>query len=372
MEQPNKRKRVVRGKQSTAYTGEGAPIVNGRNLNNRGVRPAVRAAQNKARAEAERNLQLKRQKKKKKRLRNTILTLLSVAVVAVVVWNSSLFSGGLGSLFAGIGTPSALKGKLTTFLVAGIGDDESERSSTNLTDILMLVQVNKADEQIQILQIPRDTYVGDITPTGKVNAIYNRDDSWDYHGMEGLSKRLNEMTALPIDHYVTMKMDGFKDIIDAIGGVEMDVPADMSYKGVHVSAGRQTLDGKEALLVVRTRNIYSSGDLGRVGTQQLFMKAFLEQCKSIGLSEMTAAMPAAFGAIHTDLSAAQALACYNEMKDYDLSSIAIETIPGESAMVGGQSVYLVDGSAAAELLNEKFRPFSNPVDLSELSIAGSN
>lgn len=370
MEQPKNRKRVVRGAQSTAYEGNQPPVTSGRKMESRGVKPSVRAAQNHARAEAERQTQLKK-KKKKKRARNTLLVVLSLAVVCVVAFNSSLFSGGLGSLFAGIGTPSALKGKLTTFLVAGIGDDESERSSTNLTDIIMLVQINKVDQQINILQIPRDTYVGDITPTGKVNAIYNRDNSWNYHGMEGLSKRLHEMTALPIDHYVTMKMDGFKDIIDAIGGVEMDVPADMSYKGVHVSAGQQTLGGEEALVVVRTRNIYSSGDLGRVGTQQLFMKAFLKQCKSIGLSEMTAAMPAAFSAINTDLSAAQALSCYQELNGYDLSAINIETIPGESQMVSGQSVYLVDADAAATMLNETFRPFSDPVSVSDLQIAGN-
>ena len=73
-----------------------------------------------------------------------------------------------GSLYEGI--PHSAEG-VETFLIVGVGDDEEERENTGLTDTIMLAVVDKAAQSVQILQIPRDTYVGDITPTGKINAI---------------------------------------------------------------------------------------------------------------------------------------------------------------------------------------------------------
>lgn len=318
--------------------------------------------------------------KKKRRLNAkgkfavTLCVLLIVAALFLVtLLNAPLLQSKFGSIISGIATPDAIKDKVSTFLVLGIADDENERDSTNLTDTIMLVTMDLQTKKASVLQIPRDTYIGDETPTGKVNAIVNRDpDYWDYSGIPGLSKMLNEMLQVNIDHYVTMKMDGFEQIVDSVGGVEMIVPADMELNGTEVSAGQQTLDGKQAIAVVRTRNVYDNGDLGRVETQRAFMSAFVSKCLSLNTIEMMGIIPDCFKSMNSDITGRKAMGYYKKISGMDFSNFSIMSLPGEAGTYyspdGEQSVYEIDPNATAEMLNTYFRPYSNPVPVENLQI----
>ncbi|MGI5958254.1 MAG: LCP family protein [Massiliimalia sp.] len=320
-----------------------------------------------------------RLKKRKKKVRLTLAGkfVVGISVLAIVasvltvtgllLLNTQILSGG--EKFSPIKTPGHIQDKVSTFLVLGISDDESERESTALTDTILLAQVDFEKEKVSILQIPRDTYVGgEVTPTGKINAIYNRSDKWDYHGLEGLTQKIHEMFQIEIDHYVTMKMDGFADIVDSIGGVPMDVPVDMELNGTVVKAGPQVLNGEQAIAVVRTRNVYSNQDLGRIETQRAFLSAFANQCLSLGPSQMVSLIPKCFESVNTDLTALEAVDYYKEVKDFDLSNVSIMTVPGVSTRHGDQDVYSVYPNHTAKMLNDYFRPYSDPVDASQLQI----
>lgn len=272
----------------------------------------------------------------------------------------------VGDLYAGMG--SSLEG-VETFLVVGIGDNEEERESTRLTDTIMLAVLDKAAQSMSILQIPRDTYVGDVTPTGKINAIYNRGEDAEYHGLEGLSRRIYEMFRIPIDHYVLLDMKDFSTIIDSIGGIPMTVEEEMSYKGVTVYPGEQVLDGEHALVFVRTRNIYASGDLGRVSAQRVFLKAFAEKLQSLGVREIIQVLPSVMQAVDTDLSLVDLLTLYLSVGGMDLADLSMMMPPGEAAMVDGQSVYGLYPEETAAMLNESFRPYGEEVDASQLDLS---
>lgn len=268
-----------------------------------------------------------------------------------------------------IQTPVQNKEKVVTFLVLGIGDDENERENTELTDTIMVATVDLEKKQVNVLQIPRDTYVGRETTTGKINAIYKqKPDIWDYAGLKGLTQMIYEMFQLNIDHYVTITMDAFQEVIDLIGGVEMDVPTEMELNGTYVKAGRQTLSGEQAIAVVRTRNVYANADLGRLDTQKIFLSALVQKCLNLGVGEMTKLVPTMMRSISTDLTAADMLEYYDLIQGLDLGNIQIATVPGDGAMVDGQSVYSVYTQQTADLLNENFRPYSDDVLADELQI----
>lgn len=320
-----------------------------------------------------------RKRKKKRRLNKKgkfavfLLVLLVLFGVWQIVANLHLFEGNFGSLIKGIATPSNIRDKVSTFLVVGIADDPNERESTNLTDTILVVTVDFEAKKASVLQVPRDTYIGDETPTGKINAIVNRDpEYWDYSGLEGLSRMLHEMLQINIDHYVTMQMDGFEEIVDSIGGVTMNVPTDMELNGTYVSAGQQTLNGEQAIAVVRTRNVYDNGDLGRVETQKIFMSAFVEKCLSLGTLQMTSVISQCFEYVNTDLTLNEAIGYYKKVNGMDMSSLSIMSLPGTPGTYaspdGDQSVYELDINATADMLNQYFRPYSDAVPAEQLQI----
>jgi len=255
---------------------------------------------------------------------------------------------------------------LETYLIVGIADDENERESTRLTDTIMVVSVDRQHNSIRILQIPRDTYVGNLTPTGKINAIYNRPESAAYHGLEGLSRRIEELFCLKIDHTVTLDMANFADIIDAMGGISMNVEQQMSYRGVTIYPGEQILDGEHALLFVRTRNIYQNGDLGRVSAQRQFLSAFADKVRSMKKLEMIRILPSVMRSIETDLSIWEMMRLYRDVSDIGADGILSMMPPGDSVTVNGQSVYQLRREETAALLNTYFRPDGKPKEAFEL------
>lgn len=320
---------------------------------------------------------VKRRKKlnKKGKFVISLFVLMLTAIVAYfVLFNMQLFNGEVGQLFKGIGTPDDLKGKQVNFLVLGIADDPNEREQTRLTDLMAIVSVDFENEEVNVLQIPRDTFIGDETPSGKMNAIYNRDpDYWDYHGLEGLSKMINEMFKLTIDHYITMDMEGFRDIVDAVGGVTMNVPADVELNGTYVYAGEQTLNGEQAIAVVRTRNIYSNQDIGRMETQREFMKAFVSKILSLGKIDMAKLAPTCIKYVNTDVTLNQGLKYYKAISGLNMQNFNIFSPEGtpdvyDSYSLGEQDVYVLDKESTATMLNENFRNHTEPVSAEMLQI----
>ncbi|MBQ0010620.1 MAG: LCP family protein [Ruminococcus sp.] len=177
-----------------------------------------------------------------------------------------------------------------TFLVAGVDD-----ASLN-TDVMMLVLLNTNDKKINVVQLPRDTFinktVGGYSYAVTVNAMY----SSHYHtfqtedrrerAMRNVCSRLEQSLCMQIDRYILVDTAVFRDAIDRIGGVDFDVPMNMDYDDpyqnlhIHLKAGMQTLNGSDAEGLIRFRSGYSSGDLDRIDTRADFMRAALSQVKS--------------------------------------------------------------------------------------------
>ena len=166
-----------------------------------------------------------------------------------------------------------------TFLVAG------EDNGFGGTDVVMVVLFDTMERRIEVLSIPRDTLVNVPWSPGRINSIqnlYHRLDGDYDHYIYALRDEVAKLIGYQVNNWVTVDLDGFVRLIDAIGGVEFDVPQRMVYSDPHqnlfinLQPGLQTLDGERAMHLVRFRS-FPEGDIQRIRVQQAFLGALADQ-----------------------------------------------------------------------------------------------
>lgn len=189
-----------------------------------------------------------------------------------------------------------------TILVSG-SDDGNGNSDTNI-----LVAVDAENGYIHGVSIARDTKAVWDGKNHKINAAFGSG------GIEKLADVIADQLGIPVDFTVSVDLTGFAALVDAIGGVDFEVPIDMNYDDpyqdlhIHFSAGMQHLTGEEALKVVRFRHNndgsgYGSEDIGRMETQQAFLKAVAKQTLTLSNLDKISEFANIFNAyVETDLS----------------------------------------------------------------------
>lgn len=228
----------------------------------------------------------------------TVVTLLLVTSVATYFWADSKLNREV-DLSKVIDRPDAGEG--TNYLIvgsdsrAGMSAEEKKKLHTGSaegkrTDSMMILHTGSNGPTL--ISLPRDsnveipTFVGSESGktyqgTGrqvKLNAAYAED------GPELLVRTVEANTGLHIDHYVEIGFAGFANIVDSVGGVEIDIPQDIkdSKSGADFKKGKQTLNGEEALAFVRTRYALAGSDLDRTKNQQKFLSALANQVATPG------------------------------------------------------------------------------------------
>ncbi len=314
----------------------------------------------------------------KKRLRtgDKILLVLSIVLISVslgIIGYVSLLNwaplpevdeeGNVVSISDDYKTEQENQKKVVNFLVTGI-DYAEGTGRAKLTDVIMVVSYNLEEQNLNILQIPRDTYIGSEYPTGKINAVYGNANAG---GVENLARVIYDRFRLPIDHYVTITMDGFVNAIDAIGGVEINVQESFTLEGVTIKPGVQTLNGIQAEKFVRERHS-RGGDIGRINAQREFLSALVKKFKNLSMGEISALVPTLMNEVNTDLTVRDVLTLAPQVLKLDTANMSFHMVPGEGAYANNLSVWGVHKQVLADLLNEYFRPFSDPVPAEELNI----
>ncbi len=232
----------------------------------------------------------------KRRMKIGTITLLSV----VLVWSVATYFWADSKLKREVDLSKVIErpegGEGTNYLIVGsdsregMSAEDKKRLHTGSaagkrTDSMMILHVG--DNGNTMISLPRDsdveipTFVGSesgktFKGTGrhvKLNAAYAED------GPELLVRTVEFNTGLRIDHYAEIGFGGFAKIVDAVGGVEMDIPKAFKDKnsGADFKAGKQTLNGEEALAFVRTRYAFAGSDLDRTKNQQKFLAALANQ-----------------------------------------------------------------------------------------------
>lgn len=186
------------------------------------------------------------------------------------------------------GRPAAAAG--TNWLIVGsdsregLSPDETERLNTGdadgrRTDTIMVAHLPDNSTKPSLLSLPRDSEVSiPGEGTGKINSAFT------LGGPQLLAKTVEQATGLRMDHYAEIGFGGFANVVDAIGGVEMDIPSEMhdTLTGVTIPAGKQELDGAQALGFVRMRHSEATprSDLDRVANQRKFIGALVDEIAS--------------------------------------------------------------------------------------------
>ena len=235
-----------------------------------------------------------------------------------------------------------------TILVSGV-DDHNGGSDTNI-----LVAVDAANDAIYGVSIPRDTKAIIDGDAHKINYAYNSG------GMSLMADVITEQLGLPVDYTVQVDLQGFVAIVDAIGGVEFDVPIDMHYEDpyqdlyIHINKGLQRLSGEDALKVVRFREGYASQDLGRMNTQQAFLKAAAKQTLTpANLDKIDDFVKIFQSNVETDLTLGNLAWLGKEAIGMGSDAISFSTLPGE-----WKSPYIyLDQEAVLTLVNEHLNPY---------------
>lgn len=160
------------------------------------------------------------------------------------------------------------------------------------SDTAMIMHVNEGHRTASVVSVPRDTIVerpdcedgeGDSAP-GERRAMFNT--AYEVGGPACAVKTVEKMSGIRMDHYIEVDFTGFKQLIDDLGGVKITTTEtiDDSKSHLNLEPGTHTLDGEQALGLVRTRKSVGDGsDLGRIQLQQAFIKALITQVKEIGL-----------------------------------------------------------------------------------------
>jgi LCP family protein required for cell wall assembly len=180
----------------------------------------------------------------------------------------------------------ALPGQPATALVVGYDQRAGEASGVQTrSDTVMLVRADPKTESVSMLSFPRDLYVeihcpGAASFNARINGAYSE------CGTKGTLETVRQLTDLPINYLITVNFRGFRQLVDALGGVWIDVDrryfndrgGDFGYATINLFPGYQKLGGYQALDFVRYR--HTDSDLYRVARQQLFLRAFKDQIRA--------------------------------------------------------------------------------------------
>lgn len=280
----------------------------------------------------------------------------TIAIIAAIILTLSYvvyeyFTGG--SIFGGVSLDSlsradrlALK---TNIVVMGVDerDEDAGRSDT-----LFVVMLDPKSNNISLLSIPRDTMVK-IPDRGwdKINHAFA------FGGHKLTQQTVEEFLGIQINNYVVVDFKGFKGLVDAIGGIDINVEKDMYYEDpydnlvIDLQQGRQHLDGAKAIQYVRYRD--EEGDIGRIKRQQHFMAAIYEKITSTEiLTKVPGLVKELVTMIKTDIPVTDmiklAKAMNKTMKDEKGLNMAM--VPGEPVYIDEISYWVPDMTDLRQLM----------------------
>lgn len=307
-------------------------------------------------------VELKRKKRKK--------ILLGVLVGALV-----LVLAGAGAAFAFVsGIQSNLNRNVDDELLSALSDnaapgepfymlllgtDKSAERAADAsygdafrTDSIMLLRVDPPQKKVAVVSLMRDTMV-DMGENGtqKLNAAYA------IGGAAYTVEVVSQMAGVPIAHYAEIGFDGFKDIVDALGGIEVNVPIEIddADAGGHLDAGLQTLNGEQALILSRSRHAFDEigkGDEYRAANQRAVIAAIAEKVLSSDLPTMVSTIEALSKHVTTDFSVTDIIALANSMRGMSMESDFYTAVnPTVSQYIDGIWWEVMDETAWREMMS---------------------
>lgn len=221
---------------------------------------------------------------------------------------------------------------------------------TSRSDTLILANINPKLKSVRLLSIPRDTRVY-IESKNRYDKITH---AHVYGGPDLSVEVVKKSVGVPVDNYIKVDFAGFERVVDALGGITLNIEKRMQYTDnagglkIDLKPGYQHLDGKRALEYVRFRHD-AMGDIGRVGRQEEFLKAIAaEAFKPSNFLTLPKVIRETMRIIETDMSIIEILALVRTFKDFDTGNMESEILPGAPEYINGISYWVPDNEKVAE------------------------
>ena len=332
----------------------------------------------------------KKNKRRKKHTGRKILLIIILILTIAGGWfayKTHKNGGGLsGMLATAVGHDEYTKKNLTEIkvLILGVSTD----LDSELTDTIMVASYNPNTQKANLLSIPRDTFTGKYQSkalaTQKINSIYNMT-----RNPEKTLNAVNELTGLDIKYYVLVRTEALIKLVDAIGGVEFDVPMDMYYTDktqnlvIDLKEGTQMINGEKAEQLLRFRHNndgtsypieYGDNDFGRMRTQRDFIMATLKQTlKPSNIFKIGQILEIANENVETNLE-------FSYVKDYvpyavefNTENMQTATLPGTTpnmSETNNISIFVANKKETQKLIQTMF--YSDTVENEETNTISNN
>lgn len=267
------------------------------------------------------------------------------------------------------------------------------------TDTIMVLAYDIPNQQLNVMSIPRDTMVNVPWDIKRINSVYNYATYYDKEGMEFLKEEVSALIGFQPDYTITVEWEAVGEIVDAIGGVWFEVPFNMYYNDlsqnfkVDLKKGYQLIDGSKAMQLLRYRHNsvgdtgkidysygYANGDLGRIKTQQAFLKSTIKQCLANITDVKTISNLAKVFAENVTLGenlTVNNLAWFGQeaiLGGLKMENVNFMTLPNKGASVysrtyGNYQSYVTPiPDEMLEMVNTYFNPYLEDVELNELDL----
>ena len=242
--------------------------------------------------------------------------------------------------------------RVTRFLVMGCD------RAAHLADCIMIVTLNEGSGAVSVVQIPRDTYA-EYTHRDykKLNGILQE------KGERGAKEFLSQAFGVPLDYFLILDLDCLDQAVDAVGGVDLEIPTDMQYSDpdgnleIQFTKGEHHLNGAQAEQFVRYRSGYANADLGRLDAQKLFLRAFVKKCNSLSGTEKARLLLSFLTKVQTDIDIAAAFRLAGLFGNFDADAIPMVTLPGQAVQgSSGAWYYSINRQGAIRVLNQYLLP----------------
>ncbi len=237
-----------------------------------------------------------------------------------------------------------------SIMIVGIDDSEkrSQGEGNSRSDALLVATLNNKDKSIKLVSIPRDSYVY-IPTVGYKDKITH---AHAYGGIDATRETVEGLLNVPIDYYFRVNFDAFIEIVDALGGVTVDVPYEINEldendkRTVHLMPGTQEVNGREALALARTR--HQDSDVERGKRQQMILEAIASKATSVtSFTKYDKVLAAVGNNMQTDMT-------FDEMKSLfaylqnGMPNIESLSLKGSDDMSSGIYYYLLQDDSLLE------------------------
>ncbi|SIT69191.1 LCP family protein [Edaphobacillus lindanitolerans] len=235
-----------------------------------------------------------------------------------------------------------------SILFIGVDDSEVRSDSHSRSDALMLATLNNKEKTVKLVSIPRDSLV-------YIKEVGYQDKITHAHAFGGVPASINAVEAtlgVPVDYYVKMNFNAFIDIVDALDGIQVNVPYERveldenDKKTIHLMPGYQKLDGRHALALARTRK--ADNDVERGKRQQMILQAMMKKASSVSsISKYGEVIDAIGGNMATDLTFNDMKSLLAYLKD-GMPEIETISLEGEDDMSTGIYYWKLDAESLKE------------------------